>query len=63
MIGSLFWGLFKSGDVHPLIHTDRESAFPSKEVNSLMTNHQVTKSRVTLQQRPIERLWNAFKQN
>lgn len=53
------------GNVHPLIHTDRGSAYTSKSFNNYMVNHDVQRS----MSRPgtpydnavMERWWNDFK--
>jgi len=61
-----FQSAFNSqGNVHPLIHTDRGSAYTSKSFNNYMVNHDVLRS----MSRPgtpydnavMERWWNDFK--
>ncbi|MDT7013632.1 IS3 family transposase [Levilactobacillus namurensis] len=56
-----------AGDVHPLVHTDRGSAFTSKAFNGFMTDHQVIRSMsrpgTPYDNAPIERWWNEFKLN
>ncbi|MCT4487159.1 MULTISPECIES: IS3 family transposase [Levilactobacillus] len=57
----------KSGKVHPMVHTDRGSAFTSKAFNDLMTEHGVIRSMsrpgTPYDNAPMERWWNEFKLN
>lgn len=53
------------GDVHPLIHTDRGSAYTSSAFNNFLVRHDVTRSMsrpgTPYDNAPIERWWNEFK--
>jgi len=57
----------KAGGAHPMVHTDRGSAYTSKDFNSLMTEHQVVRSMsrpgTPYDNAPMERWWNEFKLN
>jgi len=50
-----------------MVHTDRGSAYTSKDFNSLMTEHQVVRSMsrpgTPYDNAPMERWWNEFKLN
>lgn len=57
----------KAGEVHPMVHTDRGSAYTSKDFNNLMTEHKVVRSMsrpgTPYDNAPMERWWNEFKLN
>lgn len=57
----------RTGDVHPMVHTDRGAAFTSKAFNNLMVNHKVVRSMsrpgTPYDNAPMERWWNEFKLN
>jgi len=54
-----------AGDVHPLVHTDRGSAYTSRSFNELLARHGVIRSMsrpgTPYDNAPIERWWNEFK--
>lgn len=54
-----------AGDVHPMVHTDRGSAYTSGAFNGFLAQHKVTRSMsrpgVPYDNSPIERWWNEFK--
>lgn len=56
-----------TGEVHPIVHTDRGSAFTAKAFNNLMTEHEVIRSMsrpgTPYDNAPMERWWNEFKLN
>jgi len=56
-----------AGEVHPMVHTDRGSAFTAKAFGKLMSEHQVLRSMsrpgTPYDNAPIERWWNEFKLN
>lgn len=56
-----------AGNVHPIVHTDRGSAFTAKAFNNLMTEHEVIRSMsrpgTPYDNAPMERWWNEFKLN
>jgi len=63
---TMFEDAFKKvGDVHPMVHTDRGSAFVSYAFNDLLAQHQVTRSMsrpgTPYDNAPMERWWNDFK--
>jgi len=53
------------GNVHPLVHTDRGSAYTSKAFNSFINQFEVTRSMsrpgIPYDNAPMERWWNEFK--
>ncbi|MCH4008951.1 MAG: IS3 family transposase [Companilactobacillus sp.] len=55
----------KMGDVHPLVHTDRGSAYVSNKFNKLLSQHQVTRSMsrpgTPFDNAPMEHWWREFK--
>ncbi|QVI32593.1 IS3 family transposase [Lacticaseibacillus zeae] len=55
----------RAGNVHPLIHTDRGSAYTSKAFNRYLSQFEVTRSMsrpgTPYDNAPIERWWNEFK--
>ncbi|MCT3587273.1 IS3 family transposase [Levilactobacillus brevis] len=57
----------RTGDVHPMVHTDRGAVFTSKAFNNLMVNHKVVRSMsrpgTPYDNAPMERWWNEFKLN
>lgn len=63
---STFKKAFKSmGDVHPMVHTDRGSAFSSKRFNIFLIQHEsihsMSRPGTPYDNSPIERWWNDFK--
>lgn len=54
-----------AGDVHPLVHTDRGSAYTSKSFNNFLNGHKVTRSMsrpgTPYDNAPMERWWSEFK--
>ena len=54
-----------SGDVHPLVHTDRGSAYTSGAFNNFLGRYNVTRSMsrpgTPYDNAPMERWWNEFK--
>lgn len=54
-----------AGDVHPLVHTDRGSAYTSSAFNQFLAQHEVTRSMsrpgTPYGNAPMERWWNEFK--
>ncbi|MDV0431185.1 IS3 family transposase [Lactiplantibacillus sp. DA1] len=54
-----------AGDVHPLVHTDRGSAYTSRAFNQFLIQHEVTRSMsrpgTPYDNAPMERWWNEFK--
>ena len=54
-----------AGDVHPLVHTDRGSAYTSRSFNESLARHGVTRSMsrpgTPYDNAPMERWWNEFK--
>lgn len=62
----VFQRAFKAtGDVHPMVHTDRGSAFTSNDFNDLLDQHRVIRSMsrpgTPYDNAPMERWWNEFK--
>lgn len=55
----------RAGNVHPLIHTDRGSAYTSKAFNRYLDQFEVTRSMsrpgTPYDNAPMERWWNEFK--
>ncbi|KRK92450.1 IS3 family transposase [Companilactobacillus futsaii] len=55
----------RMGDVHPMVHTDRGSAYVSNKFNNYLVKHQVVRSMsrpgTPFDNAPIERFWNDFK--
>lgn len=54
-----------SGDVHPMVHTDRGSAYTSKAFGAFLDSHEVVRSMsrpgTPYDNAPMERWWNEFK--
>lgn len=54
-----------AGDVHPMVHTDRGSAFTSGAFNNYLGQHEVERSMsrpgMPYDNAPMERWWNEFK--
>lgn len=54
-----------TGNVHPIVHTDRGSAYTSNLFNEFMESHQVIRSMsrpgTPYDNAPMERWWNEFK--
>lgn len=55
----------QAGDVHPMVHTDRGTAYTSKSFNQFMDQFQVRRSMsrpgTSYDNAPMERWWNEFK--
>ncbi|MFC6206282.1 transposase, partial [Levilactobacillus tongjiangensis] len=54
-----------AGDVNPIVHTDRGSAYTSKQFNNFLVPYEVTRSMsrpgTPYDNAPMERWWNEFK--
>lgn len=63
---TMFEEVFKNeGDVHPMVHTDRGSAYVANSFNKLLAQHKVSRSMsrpgTPYDNSPMERWWNDFK--